>query len=60
MSFTWNTESNRIRLSHSTVYQKSGNYEIVEKTYIYELKGDVLIMKRGDEILEWHRLVSQN
>ncbi len=53
MSFNWQIESDRIRLSYSSNYKEAFSYQIVDRTYQYLINARVLTMKRGDSTLHW-------
>jgi hypothetical protein len=52
-SFNWQIESDRIRLSYSSSYKEAFSYQIVDRTYQYQLNGNELTMKRADSTLAW-------
>ena len=52
-TINWVVESNRLRISHMTDFKDSFNYQIVDRTFEYQIKNDTLTMKRGDQLLTW-------
>ena len=53
MSFNWQIESDRLRLSYSSSYKDPFHYQIVDRTFQYRLEGKKLTMIRGEDSLEW-------
>jgi len=56
MGISWTLESNRIRISTLDSFKEPFNYQTVDRTYIYEIKGDTLTLKRGDDVQTWKRV----
>jgi len=55
-TINWLVESNRLRISHMSDFKDSFNYQIVDRTFEYQIKNDTLTMKRGDQLLTWQRV----
>ena len=52
----WAVESDRIRLSHLDCFRGPHNYQIVDRTFTYQINEATLIMKRGEDVLKWQRV----
>lgn len=57
MSFSWQIESNQIRLSYYAPFKNSFNYQIIDKTFQYSIQGDTLTMQSEDVKLKWTRVL---
>lgn len=51
----WLLEGKHIRILQVSDYKESFNWEIIEKTYEYEVKGNTLTLRRRGEVLRWTR-----
>jgi len=54
-SFAWLIEGKRLRLLTQDYYREAFNYQILERTYEYELSGNRLVLRRNGEALKWTR-----
>ena len=53
--FAWLIEGKHLRMLTQDYYREAFNYQILERTYEYELNGNRLVLRRNGETLRWTR-----